>query len=782
MKNMRIAISALIPLLIASLPLAAAELEEIIVTATKRAESVQDVPIAMVAFGGEQIQELAIGDLRQLIEYVPGVELFDDRGVSSQPTWVIRGVGLADFNANNTPTAAIYYDEFYLTSNIMGGIGMFDIDRIEVLKGPQGGLYGRNTTGGAVRVESARPSLEQSSGYVSASYGRYDATAVEGAFGAPISDSAAFRIAAMSNQGGGYQDSLATAVDDEWGDADFWAVRAQLLFEPSDDLSILLKVEGGADGSETPLGHGIGAYDNLGNLCPAILTGRQDDQTCIHWANLINLVDGAPIGSLPSDQSGDGKVVLASPINELDNDWFSVTARIDWNLASATATSITGYIDYTNKQAFDYEGGFLDTGHEFNRSPVEAWSQEFRLTSDTGGPLTWLAGVMLAEDELNEFRTFTFPDNLLIFGGLPSSDRGYDQETTSWSAYGQLDYRIGDQWKIHGSLRYTDEDKELRGGFTTLNEAPGVPGVSPGTPLQAPIGGPMDGFFIFGVNKDFELEENWSGHIGIDWTPTDNALLYAKLSRGVKSGGFFGGFSLSDPELDPYIEETVLAYEVGFKSDWLDNTFRLNGAAYFYDYSDVQGFLTVFSTVTNTALTKLGNVGDAEHTGFEMDLAWLPRGAEGLSLSGGFAWLDAELESSNTFLAQDFVTDVPFDGLKRAYAPDFSYFVQGRFERPLGNSLLGMVQLNYSWRDDLVGRETLGTDVDGALFGIDSYGVFNARVQVGAADNRWNVAFVGKNLSDEDYLANNTFDNLGGYLQSYGRPLTWAIELNYNWE
>jgi iron complex outermembrane receptor protein len=782
MNSTRKAIAAVIAFLIADMPLQAAELEEIVVTAQKRAESVQDVPIAMVAYGGEQIQELAIGDLRQLIEYVPGVELFDDRGVSSQPTWVIRGVGLADFNANNTPTAAIYYDEFYLTSNIMGGIGMFDIDRIEVLKGPQGGLYGRNTTGGAVRVESAKPSLEESSGYVSASYGRYDATALEGAVGGPFSDNVAFRIAAMTNQGGGYQDSLATASDDEWGDADFWAVRAQLLFEPSDNVSILLKVEGGADNSETPLGHGIGAYDAVGDLCPAILAGSQDDQTCIHWANLTNLVIAAPIGPLPSDQSGDGKVVLASPINELDNEWLSATARIDWDLENVTFTSITGFIDYENRQAFDYEGGFLDTGHEFNKSPVEAWSQEFRLTSDASGPFTWLAGIMYAEDELNEFRTFTFPDNILIFGGLPSSDRGYDQETTSWSVYAQVGFQISDQWNIHGSLRFTDEDKELRGGFTSLNVAPGVPGESPGTPLPAPLGGPVDGYFIFGVNRDYELDENWSGHIGIDWTPTDNALWYAKISRGVKSGGFFGGFSLSDPELDPYIEETVLAYEVGFKSDWVDNTFRLNGAAYYYDYSDVQGFLTVFSTVTNTALTKLGNIGDAEHTGFELDFAWLPRGAEGLSLSGGIAWLDAELESSNTFVAQDFVTEVSYDGLERPYAPDLSYFIQGRYEWPIGERLMGMVQLNYSWRDDQLNADTTGTLIDGALFGIPDYGIVNARAQVGDSDGRWNVAVFGKNVSDEAYLANNTFDNLGGYLQTYGRPASWGIEFNYNWQ
>ena len=189
-------------------------LEEIIVTAQKRAESVQDVPIAISAFSGEQIEELAIGDLRELIEFIPGVEMYDDRGISSQPTWIIRGVGLADLNANNTPTAAIYHDEFYLTSNIMGGIGMFDIERIEVLKGAQGGLYGRNTTGGAVRVESVKPDLGGANGYATGSYGRYDAWSLEGAVGVPLGERAAVRIAALTNQGGGYQDSLVT-VDDE---------------------------------------------------------------------------------------------------------------------------------------------------------------------------------------------------------------------------------------------------------------------------------------------------------------------------------------------------------------------------------------------------------------------------------------------------------------------------------------------------------------------------------------------------------------------------------------
>lgn len=746
---------------------AAGTLEEIVVTAQKRTESLQEVSISVSAFSATQLQELGLSDLRELTGHIPGVELFDDRGASSQPTWIIRGVGLADFNANNTPTAAIYYDEFYLTSNVMGGIGMYDIERVEVLKGPQGGLYGRNTTGGAVRILSTAPSLEESSGYVKGSYGKWDRYGIEGAIGGPISDTVAYRLAGMFDQGGGWQDSLATPGDDEWGDRDFWAVRGQLLFQPNERLSIKLKIDAGEDQSETPLGYGIGAYDpNTGLNCQAVLDGRQDPNSCITWSTLTNLVTGAPIGPLASDQSDDGEKVLSNPVNEMDNEWLLATLQIDWDMDFATFTSITGYIDYENQQVFDYDGGQLVTGHEVNDSPIESWSQEFRLISNGDGSLEWLAGISYAEDELNEFRTFLWPDNVLIWGeGVPLSERGFDQESTSWAVYGQLGFYLAENWKLHGSLRYSDEEKEYRDGFTTLNFAPGVPAE----------------VWVFNANQDWELDDNWSGHIGLDWTPTDSSMIYGRITRGYKSGGFFGGFSLSEAETAPYGEESVTSYEIGFKSDWLDQSLRVNGAVFYYDYEDVQGFTSVFSEVTQTALTKLDNLGDAEHTGAELEITWLPGGLEGLMLSAGFAWLDAELESDFAFLAQDFETVVPYDGLQRGYAPEFSYYLQGRYEHNLSDNLLGMMQLSYSWRDDQVNEDTTGSPIDSALQGIEDYGVLNGRIQLGSDDERWHVALIGRNLTDEEYNVNATFDNLGGYLSTYGQPSNWTLELVYNW-
>lgn len=742
-------------------------LEEVIVTAQKRTERAQDVPIALAAFGGDKIKELAIGDLRELSKRVPGVALFDDRAGSSQPTWVIRGVGLTDFNANNTPTAAIYYDEFYMTSNVMGGIGMFDIDRVEILKGPQGGLYGRNTTGGAVRVESVRPSLESFDGYATARYGKWGRYGVEGAAGGPLSDTVAFRIAGMIDQGGGWQDSLATAGDDEWGDHDFYALRARLLFQPSESLQVNLKIDSGKDQSETVLGSGIGAYDpNTLLKCAPVLAGERDDANCVDWGTVNDLANGVAPGLQVSDQSGDGREVLTNPVNQLDNEWFAATVQIDWDLEDATLTSITGYIDYEMRQFYDYDAGVHENGHENSHSPIKSWSQELRLVSNADGPFEWLAAVNWAEDELDDRRQFLFADNLLVFGGLPYSERSYLQTSSSWAAYGQVGYRLNDALKLHGSLRYTDEQKDIENATLVIFIAPGQP---------------LPGVGITDVHRSWQLDEHWTGHAGIDWTPSDNALLYAKVTRGFKSGGFFGGFALTYEDLNPYIEETIWSYEAGFKTDWFDNSLRLNGAVYYYDYTDAQGYTTEFNDVTHTALTRLGNLGDAEHVGAELDFIWSPVALPGATLSAGAAWLDAEFDSKNSFLAQDFTTRVSYDGLQRSYAPEFSYDIEARYEWDIGADFRMITSVNYAWRDDVVNQDTTGTAIDAALYGVEAFGLLDARLQIGAQDDRWHVALVGKNLMDEEYVMSSTFDNLGSYMESFGLPFSWMLELNYNW-
>ena len=692
-------------------------LEEIVVTAQKREQSLQDVSIAITAFDSSELAALGTSNLEELTEFVASAELFDDRG-AGQPSWVIRGVGLADFNANNTPTAAIYYDEFYLTSNVLGGIGLFDMERIEILKGPQGGLYGRNTSGGAVRVISKQPSTDDgTNGYVSASHGRWDQINFEGALGTALSDKAAIRVSTMVDQGGGWQDSVATAENDEHGDRDFLAVRAQLALEPSQDLDILLKVEGGSDQSETSLGYSRALFDPLtGDFCASALAGVHDEQNCITLSNLTNALVLTPgdLGALPPLQNRDGTTVLSKPINELDNDWFGATLRINWELGNARLSSITGYLDFEQNQVYDFDAQPLALFEEDSTAEITSWSQEFRLVSTDDGVLSWLAGVMFANDQVDELRRGDLSENFLVFPTIAL--RGFSQEADSWAAYGQLDYEASDTVSLHGSLRYTSEDKGLEDAF--FEDIPGA------------------FFYIQGVDKTVELEDSWSGHIGIDWRVADDALLYGRVIQGFKSGGFFGGFAFSSEELDPYKEETVLSYEVGMKSTWVDGRLRLNSAAYFYDYQDVQGFTQVFSPILNTVITKLGNLGDAEHTGLEMDLQWLPSSAPGLNLQLSAAWMDAEISDSTTLGLDQLSVAVPIEGLQRAYSPDLSPFAQAQYDWAVSSELNASAQLNYSWRDDIAGEDANLSLLDFAAFGHEGYGVLNARASLSASDGR----------------------------------------------
>jgi iron complex outermembrane receptor protein len=260
-------------------------------------------------------------------------------------------------------------------------------------------------------------------------------------------------------------------------------------------------------------------------------------------------------------------------------------------------------------------------------------------------------------------------------------------------------------------------------------------------------------------------------------------MYYGSITHGHKSGGFFGGFALSDEELDPYLEETVTAIELGFKSDLQGGNLQLNGSAFYYDYRDVQGPQTLFSPVTGTALVKIGNIGDAEHQGIELDARWNPPAVEGLSLMARFSFLEAELSAPPTsfFLSQD-LRVVLHDGLERDFAPDWSYFLYARYEWQLGQDLRAGIQVDFSSRDDITHPAVWGNPVDSAVLKHDGYGLLQARVDLGRNDNRWRVSVVGKNLTDEAYLNRATFDNLGSYQHMFARPRSWFVELGLAWE
>lgn len=735
--------------------------EEIVVTAQKRSQSLQDVSIAITAFTGDNISKLGVNNLEQLTEFVAGVELFDDRG-AGQPTWVIRGVGLADFNSNNTPTAAVYYDEYYLTSNTLSGIGMFDIGAVEILKGPQGGLYGRNTSGGAVRVMSVAPVLgEDLNGYTEFSYGKWGQYGAEAAVGGALSERVAFRLSGMIEQGGGWQDSLATSEDDNYGDRDFFAVRGQILMQLSEAIDVKVKLEAGHNKSETTLGYALGFYDpETGDFCASALAGFHDEKNCASWYNITNFFAiSGEYGIPPSEQKTDGSVVLSKPINRLDDNWFGINTQINIDLGFATLTSITGYLDYNNRQQFDYDASPLTLFEEDGSADLTSWSQEMRLVSNEDDPLAWILGAMYAEDSDDEFRLGDLRDNILV---LPVySRRSFRQETKSWALYAQLDYQVADSVKIHGSARYTNETKDYLNG--ELFDVP------------------SETYYFKDFNFKAKLGAHWSGHIGIDWSPSDATLLYARATKGFKSGGFFGGFGTDADQLAPYKEETVFSYEVGLKTSLLEKSLRFNMAAFLYDYRDVQGWTQEIGNFSGTVATKLGNIGDAKHKGIEVDMLWVPRGLPGFTLQGSAAWLDTEITNSDTISLDPSGVEAPIEGLERSFAPNWSYTALARYEWSLSEKLKAGMQLNYTWRDNLVDMGSLATVLSYAAYGQEGYGVLNGRISLGAENEKWELSLSAHNLTNKEYLLRSTGDDLLSFSAFMARPMNYTLALKVRW-
>lgn len=736
--------------------------ETVLVTAQKRTQRLQDVPIAIRSFSDRDVRELGADKLQDLVRVVPNVTLYDDRG-SGQPTWVIRGIGLADFNPNNTPTAALFYDEIYMPSNALSGLGLFDLERIEVLKGPQGGLYGRNTSGGAIRVMSARPVLGETGGYLDLSYGSWDAVTAQGALNVPLGSKTALRLSARFDQGGGWQDSLATVGDDNHGDRDILSLRGQLLFEPGENFSVLLKVEAGHDRSETLLGRATGTENMaLGSgRCPSLLAGVRDDQNCGTWADRNLLALGRPLGFSARDQSDDGRVVLSNPINALDNEWVGATLNASYDFGGVTLTSVTGYLDYDYAQNFDYDGSQLELGHEYSDVNFEVWSQEFRLQSDDKGRFDWMVGAIYNSDVIEDTRVFSLRENVIAAPPpVNSLRRSYVQDTKSWALYVNLGYEVSDTVRVHGSLRYTDETKEIS---------------------QASLFIPALNFFLFqNASRSLTLKDNWTGDFGVDYKPSEDLLLYAKVTKGYKSGGFFGGVATDPSGLDPYTEETIWAYEAGVKAEYKGG-FRVNTAAFYYDYRDRQGYLNRLNPLTGFTAVTLGNIGDVGLYGAEIEVTWSPPAVEGLTLMFNPAYVAGEIVDSDATSVSLTGVTYPLEGLP-VNTPRWSYFAMARYERAISGDLLGSIQLNYAWRrsPNPTTAYTANNLLTYALYHIPDYGSLDARIAVGNDVQGWEIAFEAKNVTDENNFTVATRDSGGSYMTFFEQPRRFNLRARYS--
>jgi iron complex outermembrane receptor protein len=519
-------------------------LEEITVTATRREQSLQDVGVSVTAFSDNQIRELGFTNTVDIVAMTPGLNYTVPNAESSQINFFLRGVGLNDFADAQENPVAVYVDDVYKPA--MGGLHLqlFDMERVEVLRGPQGALFGRNTTGGVVHYISKRPT-EEFEAYVDGSYGDFEQIKAEGAISGSFSDTVMGRLSLAYNSHDGWTENRTPGVQDYNG-ADSIAGRAQLLFTPSERVDILLSASYSDNDSEVGAWqHEATKFSADGNTSLALpidedFWGSGPGNDAFGYRD----TDGDP---WTGDYDRNGSV-------KVENTGFS--ANIEWTIGDLQLTAITAYTEVERLQEEDTDANpfvaFIVPGLDTSfvaptfGAETETISQEFRIAGGQEN-FRWLGGFYYFDNEVDGSYVLdtTFLDFVLL-------DANYVQETESWALFGQVEYDFSEQWTLIAGLRWTDEQKEmdyenidLFGTIAFCSTIdPAACGVPP-TPIS-PTRPTADHAILFNKSSVGNLAEQdedfWTGKVELDWKPNEEVLVYGSVSRGQKSPGFNSGF------------------------------------------------------------------------------------------------------------------------------------------------------------------------------------------------------------------------------------------------
>ncbi|PCI34237.1 MAG: hypothetical protein COB54_00105 [Alphaproteobacteria bacterium] len=758
---------------------AAGELEEIIVTAQKRAQDLGSIGIAINAFTGDQMSDLGINDATDLALFTPGLSL-TETGVTGVPVYTIRGVGFDDYNANSSSTVGLYTDEIGLPYATMSRGPLFDMNQIEVLKGPQGTLYGRNTTGGAINFLSNKPTEEYESG-MKVGYGRYQTFDLEGYVSGQITKTLNARLSGMTTQASkGWQQS--TSRDDTLGKQDVAGARLLLDWQASEDISALFRFHWYRDKSDNIAPKYFAYVPLVPDLAPYF---------------------PAPDASLvPDPQDPRAADWSASLRPERDNEGYGASVKLDWETAIGTLTSISAYEGFSRYETNDWDGSHIENLDVIMDTEISSWSQELRLASAAeDNNLSWIFGGYYSQDSMDESWQALGSQSTVFLGTFGTVDTRYHQEADTLAAFGHMEYLIDEQFRISVGLRYTHESREFSsctydvdGGLAGFYNADlgAIPGLVDhifltSTPMEVgscstvdtsrasftvdPVSFEVSSFGgVAEIFTDKTTINNLSGRLGLDWMPNDDTLVYLSYSKGFKSGGYNGAAASTWEQLAPYREEKINAFEAGFKVTVLDGSMRLNGSVFRYDYTDKQivGFIAddVFGL-----LTQLVNVPKAEITGAEAELEWQPD--DRFYFRFGAAYLDSEVKEYSGLDGTGNLRD--FSGMELAQTATWQLNGLAAYQYPVSEGLLGSLSVDFNYNDQYQSA------IDNSpLFFVDSYFVWNARLGLSDAEGRWDASVWGRNLSNKSYYTSANLSN-DYWFRSPGRGMTWGATLSYNW-
>ncbi|MBD2859449.1 TonB-dependent receptor [Spongiibacter sp. KMU-158] len=805
---------------------AAQGLEEVVVTAQRRSASVQDTPVAITGLGSDSLEKLGFESANDIGAQVPNMQVSGPYG-EVQPIFSIRGVSMSDYSSNQASPIGVYTDEAYLPATFSHGMSFFDVERLEVLRGPQGTLYGKNTTGGAINIITNTPQIgDDWAGKLKVGGGSYGMETAEGAVGGTLIDNTlAARVAFKYKRDDGYFENTLGGPD--LAQTDFFAARIALNWQITDSLGAVLKyTRGRNDSYATP--------------------PRNEPRTDIRGMENLNPTAPYPTNSGYMDYTGYDRnsrnlsFWQTEDNRALDNE---SNLNVEFDLAILTMSydadnfqivSVTSYNDADYTQLANTDGSPLRLLEIDWHTDTQTFSQDLRFVSDFGGMFSIVAGAYIAQEEtwlnnkyslfedLVDFRTALAKPAaagqapfILDFGVLDQR-----QETVKDSAalYTQMRFDFTGNFGMDLGIRYTEDkstqpylnisrlgyDGTPRGtfvpgntgydqAFVPLSLPAGVAGgdinsilaflADPGPYLtqitQNGLPGFTDGPYTMDSAKELEAtEKEFTGKLGLDYRFNDALMVYGSYSKGYRAGSFNGGIYYSERPLETSYAspEYIDAYELGFKTDLLDNSLRINGAFFFYEYTDQQ-FINVVG-ISNF----LENAGGSEIMGFEAEVWWAATDDLVVQLGVGIIESEyTELELRNIETLDDNNDTVDLTGNELISAPPLN--VSLSFDYDIYKNDYGYLSVNananfqddqwFSAYNDAAGHEFIRQD---------AYWIYNARMSWYANDETWSAAVWVKNLTEEEYdtYAINLQASFGFDYYSQGAPRTWGAEVTYN--
>lgn len=780
-------------------------------TAQKRDQRTQDVGIAIAAFGGDQMEALGVVDVKDVAVLVPGFTVA--KSFRGPPIYTLRGVGFNTPNMSTSSPVGIYLDEVAYPYPIMTEGLSLDLSRVEVLKGPQGTLYGRNTTGGLVNSIANKPTAERSA-EVKVSYGSYQSYGIEGFLNGGIAPNLNARLAFdVQRADKGWQVSVTHGQ--RLGKVDKAAARFSLGWEPSDRTRFLLTANWWKDRSDTQAGQSIAAFPRgliafLGLTTPeqwaAAAPGLGIDPrifsqsytpTSGKQANWV--VQNLPWGGT----NGGGQNFTPAPLDfRKDNELTSLALRGEFGLSDTIkVTSLTSYSHFTRREGYDTGGWDIENLIGLGEGSIKSFSQELRVNGDTDR-LHWVLGGFYARDKIREndkswgatistvalVRTFgvatapagTTPAQLEdIQWGFRDWENLINQTITSKALFGQVEYKLTDQLNLTAGLRYSKDKAKFSGcskdqGDNSIaaswnaffnNATPFGANVAPGgcvTYLAAltPFAANPQGI----VNKVLD-EDNLSGRVALDYRVNDDVLLYVSAARGFKSGAFPNINANVAPQYDPAKQEEVRAYEAGIKTSPARGMI-MNASVFYYDYLDKQLFVNTPDPVYVT-LNSIKNIPKSHIFGVEGEIS-VPL-ARGLDARVTATYLNAKIDTYSGFT--DFGEAKDFKGASFPFTPKFQ--------------LNGTLTYGFDVNDDIEARLTVNGrytsssrgDLEGnPLFKIDGYALFDANLAVMTKDDQYQLDVFVRNIGNK-YYWNSVQLPLDSLVRYAGMPRTWGVSL-----